>query len=170
MSFFGTSGAAGRNRPPPPAIKKVVRTIPKPVIKAQAPAPSPRALAVPRKTSTPRRDEPKERVKRLAVKRKSHTPSPAMSSGEDTDGEDSARSLTPNKRPRPDAAPVDLDRRIIDLKNRSRRDEGRFKFVHGADLVTGEAGRKYLRVFEELEKPAKIELQYPSDSQRERYV
>ncbi|KAL1302960.1 hypothetical protein AAFC00_003278 [Neodothiora populina] len=170
MNFFGDPG---RSRPPPPTIKKVTMKVPvKPSPRPQTTQSAPtRSLPVVQRRAPPTlKDEPKTIAKRLATKRKSHTPSPAMSSDDDTDGEGSARSLTPNKRARPDAGPVDADRIILDVRDRSRRDGGQFRFIHGADLVEGEAGKKYFNVFEEEEKPARIELQYPSDSRRERFT
>lgn len=169
MNFFGEPG---RNRPPPPIIKKVMMTVPTKVSntnRIRPTAPAQRFVSTPQKRAQPTRpQEPKDRVKRL-VKRKSHTPTPVLSSDDDSGDDSSASSLNPNKRARPNAAPVDSNRKIVDLKNRSRRDQGRFKFRHGADLVAGEAGKKYLDAFDD-EKAATVELQYPSDSQRERYV
>lgn len=173
MNFFGDPG---RNRPPPPTIKKVMMKVPS----KDAPKPRPRPFtatstsstvsSTPRKSlpSVSRSAEPKERVKRL-VKRKSHTPTPVISSEDESGTETSASSFSHSKRVRLDDGPVDSNRNILDVRNRSRRDGGKFEFRHGADLVTGESGKKYLDAFED-EKLAGVELQYPSDSCRERYV
>ncbi|KAF1346078.1 histone H3 methyltransferase [Delphinella strobiligena] len=169
MNFFGEPG---RNRPPPPTIKKVMMTVPTKLSntnRIRPTAPAQRFVSTSQKRPQPARpQEPKDRVKRL-VKRKSHTPTPVLSSDDDSGDDSSASSLNPNKRARPNAAPVDSNRRIVDFKNRSRRDQGRFNFRHGADLVAGEAGKKYLDAFDD-EKAATVELQYPSDSQRESFT
>lgn len=90
-----------------------------------------------------------------------------MSSDDDSGAESSASSLNPNKRVKSTPQSVDVNRTILDTRNRSRIDAGKFRFTHGADLIRRAAGKKYLNVFEGAE-PVEIELQYPSDSQRER--
>lgn len=91
------------------------------------------------------------------------------SEDEDSGTESTASSLNMHKRARLDSLPVDSNRIILDTKNRSKRDGGKFAFRHGADLVAGDSGKKYYSAFED-EKKARTELQYPSDSCRERYV
>ena len=94
-----------------------------------------------------------------------------MSSEDESDGESSAPSLSPHKRARPNDTPIDVDRQILDVRNKSKRDGGAFKFVHGEELVKGEARKKYDNPFgPNTNRTAVVELQYPSDSRRERYV
>ena len=57
---------------------------------------------------------------------------------------------------------------LADLSHRSQEDGGVFPLAHGADLVSGSAAARFRPVFVE-EVATEIQLQYPSDSQRERF-
>jgi len=111
---------------------------------------------------------PKDLVKH-AVKRKL-TPDPQFSSDEsDTGAEDSDLSLDPaRKRARSSASSVEPSRVLVDIPTGAAKDIGAFALAHGANLVSGENAHKYRPAFVE-EEATKIELQYPSRSQREAF-
>jgi H3 lysine-79-specific histone-lysine N-methyltransferase len=91
-----------------------------------------------------------------------HLESDSEDDGSATDFDDSY------KRPKVDNRPVDLKRKLRSRKAFSDEDGGAFKMIHAADLKTEE--KKPKSAAEMTVENVTVELQYPSASQRERYI
>ena len=65
---------------------------------------------------------------------------------------------------------TDSKRQVWLAKAFSDEDEGQFPMVHAADITSLDKATKYLPTFEGWSDTLEIVLQYPSVSQRERYV
>jgi H3 lysine-79-specific histone-lysine N-methyltransferase len=91
-----------------------------------------------------------------------HLESDSEDDGSATDFDDSY------KRPKLDNRPVDLKRKLRSRKAFSDQDGGVFKMIHAADLKTEEKKPKLAAGM--TAENVTVELQYPSASQRERYV
>jgi len=165
MNFFGT--AAPKNKP---VIKTVSVTVPARKIARPSPQtarPSPLPKRPSQTSSRDKPTEPKERVRRT-VKRKASTPTQLFSDDDDDSGiESSSSSLDARKRLKSRANSEDPNRKIEDT--RSRKDEGRFEFIHGASLVSGDAAKAYQSTFDG-DKLVQVKLQYPSLSLPERFT
>ncbi|KAL2011555.1 hypothetical protein VTN00DRAFT_4273 [Thermoascus crustaceus] len=107
-------------------------------------------------------------------------PSPAQtqrlsSDDDDSDDNNTDTSFEVRKRARVSAsAEPDPNRRIRSIKAFSEEGQKTFPMVHAADIVTSaqKAGKKFKRAFEgstSSDRSAEILLQYPSNSQKERY-
>ncbi|KAL1999995.1 hypothetical protein VTN02DRAFT_3710 [Thermoascus thermophilus] len=124
-------------------------------------------------SSTSRLSTPSSRIR----KRPSPAQTQRLSSDDDDSEEDhhTDTSFEVRKRARVSAsAEPDPNRRIRSVKAFSEEGPKTFPMVHAADVVASarKAGRKFKRAFEgsaASDGPAEILLQYPSNSQRERY-
>lgn len=171
MNFFG-SGPTKKA-----VVRKVAVSVP---TKKTTTAPS-----TPRTTSSPaprsgkvaptsrkgsRLQVPKTTSKRI-VKRKASTPPPQWSNDDNDSGSDGSEVSfdSARKRVRSSASSVEPSRILADTSNRLQDDGGIYELAHAADLVSGEHSLLFLPAFVE-EIATEIELQYPSASQRERYV
>lgn len=97
------------------------------------------------------------------------TPQPLESdSDDDVSGQDIG---TAKKRTRRASdVEADLDRQIRCRKAFSTNDGGSFPMVHGADVASSSKSTKFKAAFPHDPQVIEVCLQYPSDSQRERYV
>lgn len=172
MNFFGT--AVPKNKPviktKTVSVSVPVRRIAKPAAPPSRPSPLPKR---PSQQSAAARDrlpaskEPKERVRRV-VKRKASTPTQLFSDDDDDSGvESSASSLDTRKRIKSRATSEDPNRKLED--SRLRKDEGRFNYISGASLVTGDVAKSYRSVFPG-DSPAVVKLQYPGLSIPEKFT
>jgi H3 lysine-79-specific histone-lysine N-methyltransferase len=171
MNFFGT--AVPKNKPviktKTVSVSVPVRRIAKPAAAPTRPSPLPKR---PSQQSTARDrlsvpKEPKERVKRV-VKRKASTPTQLFSDDDDDSGvESSASSLDTRKRIKSRATSEDPNRKLED--DRVRKDEGRFNYISGASLVTGDVAKSYRSVFPG-DSPTVVKLQYPGLSIPEKFT
>jgi H3 lysine-79-specific histone-lysine N-methyltransferase len=159
MNFFGT--AVPKNKP---VIKTktvaIVKRIAKPAATPTRPTPLTKRnsqLSAAR-DRLPASNEPKERVRRV-IKRKASTPTQLFSDDDDDSGvESSTSSLDTRKRIKSRATSEDPNRKLED--DRVRKDEGRFNYISGASLVTGDVAKSYRSVFPG-DLPTVVKLQYP---------
>ena len=187
MGFFDhlQKGGAGAFslQPKKAQIRKVVQT---------RPAAPTRSVTQPSETRSPRVPSSTERnrkaqtlksrsvssdlearsAKRLSTPsriRKRPTPEQRLSS--DDDASDSEASSEVHKRARTSAsAEPDPERRLRSVKAFSEEGSRPFKMIHAADISSGPKAGKFKPAFGAEGKPKEILLQYPSASQRERYV
>ncbi|KAI4791558.1 DOT1-domain-containing protein, partial [Aureobasidium sp. EXF-8845] len=162
MNFFGT--AVPRNKP---VIKTKTVSVSVPVKRIAKPAAIPtRPTPLTKRNSQlsaardrpPASIEPKERVRRV-IKRKASTPTQLFSDDDDDSGvESSTSSLDTRKRIKSRATSEDPNRKLED--DRVRKDEGRFNYISGASLVTGDVAKFYRSVFPG-DSPTVVKLQYP---------
>jgi H3 lysine-79-specific histone-lysine N-methyltransferase len=162
MNFFGT--AVPKNKPviktKTVSVSVPVRRIAKPAAAPTRPSPLPKRpsqqSAARDRTIVPK--EPKERVRRV-VKRKASTPTQLFSDDDNDSGvESSTSSLDTRKRIKSRATSEDSNRKLED--DRVRKDEGRFNYISGASLVTGDVAKSYRSVFPG-DSPTVVKLQYP---------
>ena len=184
MGFFDhlQKGGAFSLQPQKPQIRKVVQTRPAPAksTSSTSGARSPRtqsSLEQRRKAAAQSRSvlsDPDARPsKRLGTPnnrlRKRPTPEQRLSS--DDDLSDSDTSFEVHKRARTSVSTEpDPERRLRSTKAFSEEGSRPFKMVHAVDITSGSKAGKFKPAFGADSKSAVIHLQYPSVSQRERYV
>lgn len=90
----------------------------------------------------------------------------------DDDASDTDTSFEVRKRARTDdSAEPDPERRVRSLKAFSEEGVKPFSMVHAADITSGKKAGNFKRAFgSDGDKPPEVLLQYPSASQKERYV
>ena len=121
------------------------------------------------KTNSPARKASPKRRDQHSRKRAVATPQP-LESDSDDDGAD--RDLeSARKRVRRDSKiEADINRQIRSKKAFSDEDGGNFLMVHAADIASLSKPTKYIAAFPNDPQATEIYLQYPSASQREKYV
>lgn len=193
MGFFDhlQKGGAFSLQPNKPQIRKVVQSRSTPPSTANTPERPPRVYpsSEKRRTTTTadpgRRSASKDvdRVRRDGTtplqprKRQKKTPEQRLSSDDDDDDDDGGVSATDASfevRKRAQAAQdvvLDPDRRVRDVEAFS--EEGgalrELEMVHAVDVTAVQKAGKFVPAFG-AESPVDVALQYPSASQRERYV
>ena len=187
MGFFDhlQKGGAFSLQPQKAQVRKVVKAQPAPKPKSASQTPvngSPRvpsssernqkASAVKaRSVSSDADNRPAKRLNTPARGRKRPTPDQLLSSDDDDDVGDSDTSFEVRKRARTSAsAEPDPERRIRSVKAFSEEGTRPFKMVHAVDITSGQRAGKFKPAFGAQGKSATILLQYPSASQKERYV
>ncbi|KAF2225749.1 S-adenosyl-L-methionine-dependent methyltransferase [Elsinoe ampelina] len=109
----------------------------------------------------------KQALVRKAVKRKAVTPPPQWDdSSSDSEGDSEVSFDSTRKRIRSSASSVDPSRTLVDRTNSWTAPTEDFPLAHAADLVSSDP--KFLPAFRE-EVATEVELQYPSNSKRERF-
>ncbi|KAJ5107051.1 hypothetical protein N7456_003726 [Penicillium angulare] len=186
MGFFDhlQKGGAFSLQPQKAQVRKVVQAKPVPKAKpslVQSPASSsPRVPSSDRsrKTSALKARSvssdldarPSKRLNTPTRGRKRPTPEQRLASDDDEGISDSDASFEVRKRARTSASEEpDLERRVRSVKAFSEEGTRPFKMVHAADITSGQKAGKFKPAFGAQDKPAKILLQYPSASQKERY-
>lgn len=156
-----------------PQIRKIVQARPAAPSK---PTPS-QSSRIPshekgRKAAVSRDTEPRASKQRSGTPlrtRKRQTPELRLSS--DDDASDTDTSFEVRKRARTDdSAESDPERRVRSLKAFSEEGVKPFAMVHAADITSGKKSENFKPAFGSGGKPTKVFLQYPSASQKERYV
>ncbi|MCJ1288806.1 Nucleosomal histone H3-Lys79 methylase [Xylographa carneopallida] len=107
------------------------------------------------------------------VTRKRRTPSQGLVnfSSDDSEAEDGEEGEGSRKKPKADLDQhPDLKRQVRNQKAFSEEDGGIFDMVHAADIPSLDKTTKYIPSFEGLPEKIEVSLQYPSASQRERYL
>ncbi|KAF4553838.1 Histone-lysine N-methyltransferase-like protein 7 [Elsinoe fawcettii] len=152
----------------PPATESRKQSLPLPL------APKPSKLSRP-STPQPKKTPAsklvngtsKQSLVRKAVKRKASTPPPQWDDSSSESGSESDLSFdSARKRIRSSASSVDPARTLVDRTNPWSGPSAEFPLAHAADLVSSDP--KFLPAFRE-EVATKVELQYPSNSKRERF-
>ena len=156
-----------------PQIRKVVQARP-----AAPPKPTPsQSSRTPshekgRKAAVSKDSEPRASKQRSVTPlrtRKRQTPELRLSS--DDDASDTDTSFEVRKRARTDdSAESDPERRVRSLKAFSEEGVKPFSMVHAADITSGKKSGNFKPAFGSGGKPTNVFLQYPSASQKERYV
>ncbi|KAK8219992.1 Nucleosomal histone H3-Lys79 methylase [Zalaria obscura] len=191
MSLFGGFAPSKANK-----VVKVNATVPvknvakqtSEILKKQgskpSPKPSPRVSRAPSQPS-PRTSGPgtpqKDRLQppKRQLKRKASTPPPDFGNDSSSDEASDSSLDASRKRARSSASSVDPNRTIVDTSNKSVEDGGKFPFISSADIIEGEIAKGHRKRFKvafnknpniEPDEIPEIELQYPSDSQRERFL
>lgn len=186
MGFFDhlQKGGAYSLQPQKAQVRKVVQTrpaLPKTKSSTQpsdlrSPRPQPSsdrsrktAPLKSRSASTDPDARPSNRLNTPTRGRKRPTPEQRLSS--DDDGSDSDASFEVRKRARTSAsAELDPERRLRSIKAFSEEGSRPFKMVHAADITSGQKSGKFKAAFGAEGKTSPIFLQYPSASQKEKYV
>lgn len=107
-------------------------------------------------------------VKTPQARRKRLTPAVCGLTSSSDESESEAKSA-PSKRQKTDDA-VDCTRKLRSEIAFLIEDDGRFEFVHAADIAGSLKSGEYLPAFEGVDEDLQVTLQYPSLSQRERCV
>ena len=113
----------------------------------------------------------RNRLRTPSGNRKRPTPEMRLSSDDDDDdeGDNSDASFDVRKRARiGDATEIDPKRRIRSLAAFSEGHKESLPLIQAADVTSSRESGKYRHAFGETEKSARIFLQYPSASQKER--
>ena len=141
--------------PPTPLAQRLLN---RPAPKKQSPKPD-KATATP--SSRPRAQNPRKRAASTPQRLKS-----------ESDGDVSDEDLNiSNKRVRRSSDPEpDLKRQIRSRKAFSDEDGGQFNMIHAANIASLNMQGKYSPAFPNDAKALVVELQYPSASQREKYI
>lgn len=139
-------------------------------------SPLPQSVTKSSRPNTPQRKTPssklangssKQSLVRKAVKRKASTPPPQWDSSDSDSGVESDLSFdSARKRVRSSASSVDPSRTLLDRSHPWQGPPADYPLAHAADLVSSDP--KSRPAFRE-EVATKIELQYPSNSKRERF-
>lgn len=180
MGFFDhlQKGGAFSLQPQKAQVRKVVQTRPAAAAKPsmarspQVQASSERSRKTHALKSRSVSSDPDARPsKRNTPTRTRKRPTPEQRLSSDDDVSDSDASFEVRKRARTSAsAEPDPARRIRSVKAFSEEGSRPFEMVHAADITSVQKAGKFKPAFGVEGKPTEILLQYPSASQKERYV
>lgn len=186
MGFFDhlQKGGAFSLQPQKTQVRKVVQTRPAlPKSKSASQTPDNRSPRVQsssersrkastlksRSASTDPDSRPSKHLNTPSRGRKRPTPEQRLSS--DDDASDSDASFEVRKRAKTSvSAEPDPERRLRSVKAFSEEGSRPFKMVHAADITSGQKSGKFKAAFGAEGRTKPIFLQYPSTSQKEKYV
>lgn len=187
MSSFFSFGKPGTSaiKPVAPTIRKEIRTVSKPKTPLPvAKKPLSTDRLIPQKSRTTSTDQPVKRALkrkadnsrvtavRAATKRKSSSPSVQLFDSS-SDSDSSEGDVKDNARKKAkvgkESKPA-FTRCIRDVNNWDAKDSGPLRFVHGADLTSGDYAKNFKPAFGDDQDVFEVVLQYPSPGQEERQV